>query len=127
MLANSPVAAMLPTTNLARARKFYEEQLGLQKIEISDPSGVFYKCGEGSYLGLYERPTPTKADHTAAVWLVADIEAAVDELTGRGIVFEQYDFPGLKTNARGIADLGFELTAWFVDSEGNILAISQIK
>ena len=58
-------------------------------------------------------------------WFVKDIVASVAKLKGRGVVFEEYDFPGLKTN-HGIADLGYEKAAWFRDSEGNLLALGQL-
>jgi hypothetical protein len=55
--------------------------------------------------------------------MVDDVEVTVQELRGRGVVFEEYDFPGLKT-VNGVADLGYERAAWFKDSEGNILAVA---
>ena len=126
MLADSPIIPMLPVVNLDRARRFYEDTLGLPVIEqLSSPDALTFQCGLGSLLGVYKRSTPTQADHTAAVWQVDDIEETVQTLAASGITFEQYDFPGLKTNRKGIADLGTELAAWFKDPEGNILGIVQ--
>lgn len=125
MLANSRVEAMLPTVDLARARRFYQEKLGLQPTDIAD--GLRFECGEGTALGLYERSTPTKADHTAAAWQVADIAATVRALRERGVVFEQYDLPGLKTDKDGIARLGPVAGAWFKDPDGNILGLVQFE
>jgi hypothetical protein len=77
-------------------------------------------------LALYPRDTLTKADHTVAGWVVDDIEAVVDALIKRGVVFEQYDMPGMKTDERGIATLGPGKSAWFKDTEGNILSIFEV-
>jgi predicted enzyme related to lactoylglutathione lyase len=118
---------MLPVVDMDRARQFYEVTLGLTLLEdLSSQDSIAYECGQGSILVLYWRPTPTQADHTAAAWRVDDIEDAVRRLTAQGIQFEQYDFPGLKTNRQGIARLGNEYAAWFKDTEGNILGIFQM-
>ncbi len=87
--------------------------------------GLPIVCGHETNLILYRRDTPTKADHTAAGWMVDDIEEAVRDLRARGVVFEQYDMPGLKTNEQGIADSGTIKGAWFKDTEGNILSVGQ--
>lgn len=84
-----------------------------------------FDCGGGTQLGIYHRATPTRADHTAVIWIVENIEDAVSQLNARGINFEQYDAPGLKTNRQGIAEVANERAAWFKDPEGNILGIVQ--
>jgi hypothetical protein len=88
--------------------------------------GAAFESGDCTMLYLYEREGGTKADHTVAGWLVADVEKTVEELRQRGVVFEQYDMPGLKTDERAIAERGPAKSAWFKDSEGNILAITEI-
>jgi predicted enzyme related to lactoylglutathione lyase len=113
----------MPVVDMARAKKFYEEKLGLESSET--PDGAMYECGQGSRLGLYQRDTPTKADHTAAGWEVEDVEATVQALREKGVVFEQYDMPGIKTDERGIAAMGEVKGAWFKDPEGNILSVVQ--
>lgn len=123
MLANSRIKATLPGIDLKRARKFYEEKLGLQAEDA--PDGIRFACGQGTGLALYRRDTPTKADHTVAAWVVDNLEEVVRTLRGRGVVFEQYDLPGLKTDKRGIATLGPAKGAWFKDTEGNILGLVQ--
>jgi len=126
MLANSPIAPMLPVVNLERARSFYENKLGLPLNEaISSEEALMFDCGGGTQLGVYRRATPTQADHTAAIWIVDDIEDAVRELKARGIEFEHYDLLGLTTNQQGIADVANERAAWFKDPEGNFLGIVQ--
>ena len=126
MLANSPIAPMLPVVNLERARSFYENKLGLPlNVDISSEEALMFECGYGTQLGIYRRATPTQADHTAAIWIVDDIEDAVRQLNAKGIEFEDYDLPGLRTNRQGIADLENERAAWFKDPEGNYLGIVQ--
>ena len=87
---------------------------------------ISFTAGGGTELYIYQRG-PSKADHTLAAFEVPDIEAAIDEMTQKGIKFEQYDFPGLKTNEKGIAisEGEEEKGAWFKDPDGNILAISE--
>ncbi|WP_119066190.1 VOC family protein [Aggregatilinea lenta] len=127
MLTNAPIAAMLPVVNLDRAREFYEDKLGLSLYEdMSSADTVMYQCGQGTMLGVYQRATPTTADHTAASWLVDDLEGTIKTLSAKGVRFEHYDMPGLKTNEMGIAELGRERGAWFKDPEGNILAVVQM-
>jgi len=72
---------------------------------------------------LYQRG-PSNAEHTLAAFSVEDVEQTVRDLAARGVVFEQYDFPGVKTDAHGIASMGEGKVAWFKDTEGNILAVS---
>ncbi len=127
MLANSPVAAILPAVDLERAKRFYEEKLGLQPIDTPGLGGAMFACGQGTQLYLYQRDTATKADHTVAGWKVENIEEVVQALRERGVVFEQYDTPGLKTDERGIATIGSAKSAWFKDTEGNILALTEFE
>ena len=77
MLADSRVSAVLPVVDLERASKFYEEKLGLQTINTT--GGVMLECAQGSKLVLYQRDSPTKADHTAAGWEVNDVEKVVND------------------------------------------------
>jgi catechol 2,3-dioxygenase-like lactoylglutathione lyase family enzyme len=67
MLANAPVAAILPAVDLERAKKFYQGKLGLQPIDTPDQGGIMFESGQGTQLYLYERDTVTKADHTVSV------------------------------------------------------------
>jgi catechol 2,3-dioxygenase-like lactoylglutathione lyase family enzyme len=122
MLKNYPIHPVLPVVDLNRARKFYEEVLGL-KVDLVHESGVRYEAGNGTKLFIY--PTEaTKAVHTVAGFEVDDIETVMKNLRDRGVVFEEYDVPNLKT-VDGIATLGTVKGAWFKDTEGNILALTQ--
>jgi catechol 2,3-dioxygenase-like lactoylglutathione lyase family enzyme len=122
MLANSDVYATIPAQELDRAKSFYADKLDLKPIE-ERPEGLRYRCGNGGFL-LFESSGAASGDHTQMGWDVDDVEAAVEELRGRGVEFEEYDLPGFKT-VNGIAEIAGEKGAWFKDSEGNLLAIGQ--
>jgi catechol 2,3-dioxygenase-like lactoylglutathione lyase family enzyme len=130
MLRNGRVATRLPAQDLARAREFYAEKLGLEPAEERD-GGLRYVCPGGEF-ALFESAGSAAGDHTQMAWEVEDIEATVRELSARGVVFEQYDLPGLRT-VDGIAEIegnypskgSGERGAWFRDSEGNMLAIGE--
>ena len=121
MLSDSRVTAVLPVVDLERARRFYEEKLGFQACEA--PGGGMFESGHGSQLALYQRDSPTKADHTAAGWEVDDVEKVVKDLREKGVVFEQYEM----TDEQGIANMGGVKGAWFKDSEGNIISVVQFE
>ena len=131
MLSNKAVYATLPAVDIKRARKFYEETLGLN-IAMEDPSpGFMVMAGEGTMFYVYQRAA-TRADNTVLEFKVDDVEAEVMQLKNKGVKFEEYDIPsmGIKT-VNGIATMGFamgqEKAAWFKDSEGNILALGQMS
>ena len=113
----------LPVEDLARARAFYAEKLGLRPSR-EEEGALFYEGTGGSGFLLF--PSEARpSGHTQMAWFVKDIVTSVAKLKSRGVRFEEYDFPGLKTN-HGIADLGYEKAAWFHDSEGNLLALGQL-
>jgi catechol 2,3-dioxygenase-like lactoylglutathione lyase family enzyme len=123
MLASSKAISMLPVVEMSRARKFYEEALGLPRPVVQPNGTAQYEAG-GTRFALYPRQTPTRADHTALSFEVKDLAAEMKQLRARGVVFEEYDLPGLKTE-NGVCVLGSERAAWFKDPEGNILCIHQ--
>jgi catechol 2,3-dioxygenase-like lactoylglutathione lyase family enzyme len=130
MLKSGRVAARLPAQDLERARAFYAEKLGLEPAE-ERKGGLRYLCANGEF-ALFESTGSAAGDHTQMGWEVDDIEATVTELRSRGVVFEEYDLPGLKT-IDGIAEIegqypskgSGERGAWFRDSEGNMLGIGE--
>lgn len=123
VLTHTQVTCMLPVIDLERARRFYEQQLGLSPVG-SRPDGKFiYRCG-GTEVALFPKPGGTKAEHTALSFRVSDIARAIQELKAHGVVFEDYDFPGLKT-VEHVCVLGAEKAAWFQDTEGNILCLHE--
>ena len=120
MLSAAPIRAYIPVSNVARARKFYEGTLGLRpKTEYA--GGVIYECG-GAEVFMYPTPNAGTSKASQAFWQVADVEAEVADLKARGVKFEEYDFPGMKNS---IVTAGGAKTAWFKDTEGNVLAVSQ--
>jgi catechol 2,3-dioxygenase-like lactoylglutathione lyase family enzyme len=123
MLQDAPIVPYIPVADVARARRFYEDKVGLTPKE-EYAGGVIYECGNGSWAFLYPSPGAGTSKASTAFWAVADVEAEVAALRARGVVFEDYDLPGL-TTAHGIATGGGAKTAWFKDTEGNILAVSQ--
>jgi len=123
MLTHAPVTTMLPVIDMARARAFYEGCLGLQPGGFT-PDGKFVYAVGGSTLALFPKPEGTKADHTAVSFRVEDIAASIAELQRAGVVFEDYDFPGLKT-VDHVCVLGAEKAAWFKDPEGNCLCLHE--
>ena len=123
MLTNAAIVPYIPVSNVARARKFYEGTLGLTPKE-EYAGGVIYECGNGSWVFMYPSPGAGTSKASTAFWAVDDVAAEVAELKARGVVFEEYDMPGIKM-VNSIATAGGAKTAWFKDSEGNILAVSQ--
>ncbi len=122
MLTNAPVMPSLPATDIARAKTFYTDVLGLHIMEEHADRVTFW-AGEGTYLMLYRR-SRTKADHTAASFEVRHIEDVMADLREKGVQFISYDVPGLKT-VNGVAEHEGIKAAWFNDTEGNILGISE--
>ena len=131
MRKNGDVAARLPAQDLERARSFYADKLGLIPSE-ERPGGLRYQCGSGAF-SLFQSAGVPSGTHTQMAWEVDDIESTVAELRARGVVFEEYDLPGIKT-FDGIAEVAGnypsrggigERAAWFRDSEGNLLGIGQ--
>jgi predicted enzyme related to lactoylglutathione lyase len=121
MLRKFPMYAYLPAKDVSRARRFYEQQLGFEPKQETD-GGVAYEFGE--HTGCFVYPTPNAGTSRAsqAFWQVDDVEREMAELKGRGVKFEEYDMPGMKG---GIMTGGGAKSAWFKDSEGNILALVQ--
>ena len=131
MFEDTKVAARFSVQDLQRAKAFYAEKLGLEPSE-ERPGGLLYRCGEGEFV-LFESGDAASGEHTQMSWEVKDIEATVEWLRARGVVFEGYDLPGLRT-VNGIAEVAGnypskggvgEKGAWFRDSEGDLLGIGQ--
>jgi catechol 2,3-dioxygenase-like lactoylglutathione lyase family enzyme len=124
-LSDSKVSATVAVSDLQRAKDFYEGKLGLTPSGGSEGAQVVtYACGEGSELLVYVSEHAGKATATVATWEVSDLEQLVDELSGKGIEFEQYDEP-LKTDERGIMRSEEGIVAWFRDPDGNTIAVGQ--
>jgi len=124
MLENAPVTTILPVVDMKRARDFYENKLGLIPVGMKPDGKFVYACGGGAVIALFPKEGGSKADHTAVSFQVNNVEAAIKELKTAGVVFENYDFPGLKT-VDHVCVLGSEKAAWFKDTEGNYLCIHE--
>ncbi|MGC4000212.1 MAG: hypothetical protein QM767_23350 [Anaeromyxobacter sp.] len=123
MLDQCRITTILPVVDVQRARQFYEKRLGLTPGRPRPDGGVRYSAG-GTALELSPRQEPTQAQYTAATFEVRDVEREVQDLESRGVRFEDYDLPGLKTVGH-ICVLGSEKAAWFKDTEGNTLCIHE--
>jgi predicted enzyme related to lactoylglutathione lyase len=123
MLQNSPMYAYIPAKDVGRARRFYEEKLGF-KPQQQLSGGVVYQFADETACFLYPTPNAGTSQASQAFWQVDDVESEVAELKARGVNFEEYDMPGMKTR-NGIATAGGAKAAWFKDTEGNILAVVQ--
>jgi catechol 2,3-dioxygenase-like lactoylglutathione lyase family enzyme len=124
MLTDFPIHATAAASDLSRARRWYEDRLGLLP-EKEDPGGVWYRFAGETWLYLYGTGSAGTAQNTIAGWTVLDIEAVMAELRPRGVVFEDYDFGEIKT-VDGLADFGPAKAAWFKDSEGNTYELSEV-
>jgi catechol 2,3-dioxygenase-like lactoylglutathione lyase family enzyme len=114
----------LPAADLDRAKKFYREKLGLLP-SIEGSGGVFYEIGPTRFLVFPSRGRAS-GEHTQMGFDVDDMESAVADLKSRGVVFEEYDSPGLKT-VGSVSTTGAIKAAWFKDSEGNLLVLLQLR
>jgi catechol 2,3-dioxygenase-like lactoylglutathione lyase family enzyme len=124
MLADARIGANVPVSNLDEAISFYEGKLGLALFERGEDHKYARFSGAGqTKLGIYESGTAGQARHTLASFVVDDVRAVVDALKGNGVVFEEYDLPGMKTED-GVATVGDTRVAWLKDPDGNILEIS---
>ena len=120
MLTNAPVTATIRVTDLEKAKDFYMNKLGLKLMEGKDSGDLIFEAGEGTKLYVYEGP-PSKAENTQAGFTVSDVEKEVDELSAKGVVFEKYDMPMIKTNEKGIATIKSAIASEAV-TKNNLLA-----
>jgi catechol 2,3-dioxygenase-like lactoylglutathione lyase family enzyme len=131
MLEAAAVATRLPVQDLERARRFYSEKLGMEPVEERE-GGLLYRAASGEF-ALFESAGASPGTFTQIAFEVDDIDVTVAELRARGVAFEDVGLPGL-TTVDGIADIAGqypskgtgERAAWFRDSEGNMLGISQL-
>lgn len=123
MIAEHKVTVMLPAKDTARAQRWYEEKLGLRPDSKED-YGATYTLKGGTPMFLYESQFAGTAQHTLLTFDSDDLATDMQELRGKGVVFEDYDLPDIKTTD-GVADFGPVKNAWFKDSEGNIIGLVQ--
>ena len=126
MIGNNRISAVLVSTNLEQCRDFYERKVGLKLSPATIKNHLLFECGDGTTLLVYGRGKGNSADHTQVRFWSNDVHKDVAELVGRGVVFEEYDYPEFKT-VNGIVNFGDSRGAWFKDSEGNILALNESR
>jgi predicted enzyme related to lactoylglutathione lyase len=125
MLHHSTVEANIPAADLDRARAFYSDRLGLTLVTEYGAEALRYQTAGGTFFNVYRTPYAGQAGHTLAQWHVDDVDKEVLELQARGIVFEVYDMPGVEWNDQVATIPGVGKSAWFKDSEGNIMCVDQ--
>jgi predicted enzyme related to lactoylglutathione lyase len=122
MFSDKRCAAMLPAKDIERAKSWYADTLDL-KPTYEDEGGVQYTAGDGTEFWVYPSQFAGTNQATAMGFNAKDLSAEMDQLRSRGVTFEEYDIPGVKT-VDGIAEFGEgERGAWFKDSEGNIISL----
>ena len=123
MLSDAEVGASIAVKDLEAAKGWYGKTLGLTP-EREAPDGIYYRLGGGTQFFIYPSTFAGTAQNTVAGFRVKNLEREMEELRSSGVTFEEYDFPGLNTE-NGLAMLGTWKAAWFKDSEGNILSITE--
>jgi len=123
LLERAVLETTIPVQDLERARSFYAERLGLTPTSEGE-IGLRFRLADGGRFRLFRSGGKASGTHTQMAMMVDDLVAVVTELRARGLQFEEYDSPTLKTTG-GIADLGYARAAWFKDSEGNLIGIAE--
>ncbi|HEY2915782.1 MAG TPA: VOC family protein [Candidatus Limnocylindrales bacterium] len=126
MLGELPVWPILLSTDMAASKAFYGETLGLTLASERVGERLVFQCGDGSRLIISHSTIGTKDSQTQVVWRVPDIKAAVADLRSRGVRIEDYEAPDPVTDD-GIADMGHQWAAWFIDPSRNVLSVIQPK
>jgi len=125
VLSTSRVEANIPAGDLARARDFYADKLGLTPVRDIMGANLVYETSGGTRFNLYETAFAGQAGHTIAQFHVDDLDAEVHDLQAKGVTFEVYDLPGVQWDGVVARLEGLGRAAWFRDSEGNILCVDQ--
>ena len=123
MLDELEVIAVLPVKDMNRARAFYKDAFGFEPTE-EDDTGVMFRLKGGTSFMLYETENAGTAKNTQLCWMTSDLDGDMAQLRSKGVTFADLDLPGLKTE-NGVATLGPSRSAWFSDSEGNVLCIGE--
>ena len=124
MLARSPVTTVLIVRDAERSADFYREQLGLPHQGRTPDGQELFTAGGGSSVALMSDPDARASGRTELSFEVTDIDDEIRDLEERGVTFEDYDLPGLKT-VDHVAEMGSEKAAWFKDPDGNVLCLHE--
>jgi catechol 2,3-dioxygenase-like lactoylglutathione lyase family enzyme len=123
MINQARAAAMLPAQDLERAKAFYRDKLGLTPTQES-PGAIFYQMTGGTGFVVFPSSGKSSGSYTQLAFEVQDFDGTVKDLRSKGVRFEAYDTPMLKT-VDGVAEAGPGMkVAWFKDSEGNLIAVA---
>ena len=127
MFANTPLTAALPASDLERAKTWYSEKLGLEPVEEDGYGGAHYEAG-GTHFIVFLSPFAGTNQATAAGFNVENFDEVIDHLRSKGVTFEDVDFGDLGKTVDGVISTpdGENKAAWFKDSEGNILSVSNM-
>ena len=125
MVRENKISAVLVSTDLERAQRFYEDKVGLNLSAETIKNHLVFECGDGTSLLIYGRPSGNKADHTQIRFWSGDIEKDVAELVAKGIEFDEYDTETFKTVNHVVTTKGIGRSAWFKDPDGNTIALFQ--
>ncbi len=125
MLKDNKISAVLVSTDLERAQRFYEDKVGLELSAETIKNHLVFDCGGGTSLLIYGRPSGNKADHTQVRFWSTDIDKDVAELVAKGVVFDEYDTETFKTIDHVVTTKGIGRSAWFKDPDGNTIALFQ--
>jgi predicted enzyme related to lactoylglutathione lyase len=124
MLSQARIHAAIPAQDLERARTFYEAVLGLAPASVA-PGGIFYEGGDGSRFLLFPSSGRASGEHTQLGFVVDDLGAEVRSLRQKGVTFESYDMPQFDPITSIVTFAGTR-SAWFTDTEGNLLGMVQL-
>ena len=122
MLSDHPVYPALPTPDLDRLRRFYEDVLGFAVLH-ENPRTIYYRAGAGTLFALARSGGTASGAHTQMAFAVRDVDREVAALRARGVDFETYQTP---RTVDGIADMGVGRAAWFKDPDGNLIGLIQL-
>lgn len=125
MLGERPIFAYVPVSDLERGRAFYEGKLELKPLMEVPGAGVSYRCANDTSFFMYLSEGAGTNKASTAFWMVDEIDKEVTQLKERGVVFQDYDQPGMTKGENNIYEAGPAKAAWFTDPDGNILALIQ--
>jgi predicted enzyme related to lactoylglutathione lyase len=123
MFENASVSAVLPASDIGRAKSFWHDTFGLDPVDQFSPDAVMYEIN-GTRILVYETTFAGTAQSTALAIDVPDFDGAIADLRSKGVELNDYDLPGLQT-VDGVAELEGNRVAWFNDSEGNIISLGE--
>jgi catechol 2,3-dioxygenase-like lactoylglutathione lyase family enzyme len=123
LLSDCRVSAALPVSDLARARSFYIDTLGLTPV-VEGEDVLAFRCADGTDFGVFISQGRASGSHTQITFFCQNLDAEVADLRARGVKLEEFDMPGA-TVKDGVYDMNGQRGAWFRDPEGNLLAVAE--